>query len=53
VRQWEELYAEAHRMADELLERRLGPSNRRSGQDDRRRDGDDHFRFVPNRQHQV
>jgi EAL domain-containing protein (putative c-di-GMP-specific phosphodiesterase class I) len=36
VRQWEELYAEAHRMADELLERRLGPSDRRGGPDDRR-----------------
>jgi EAL domain-containing protein (putative c-di-GMP-specific phosphodiesterase class I) len=36
VRQWEELYAEAHRMADELLERRMGPSNRRAGPDDRR-----------------
>jgi EAL domain-containing protein (putative c-di-GMP-specific phosphodiesterase class I) len=47
VRQWEELYAEAHRMADELLERRLGPSDRRSGQDDRRRDGNGHFRFAP------
>jgi EAL domain-containing protein (putative c-di-GMP-specific phosphodiesterase class I) len=36
VRQWEELYQEAHRMADELLERRQGPSERRSGPDDRR-----------------
>jgi EAL domain-containing protein (putative c-di-GMP-specific phosphodiesterase class I) len=36
VRQWEELYAEAHRMADELIERRLGPNDRRSGPDDRR-----------------
>src|SRR5439155_26250622 len=35
VRQWEELYAEAHRMADELLERRSGPNDRRSGQHDR------------------
>ena len=47
VRQWDELYAEAHRIADELIERRNGPSNRRSGQDDRRRDGNGHFRFVP------
>jgi EAL domain-containing protein (putative c-di-GMP-specific phosphodiesterase class I) len=36
VRQWEELYEEAHRMADELLERRDGPGDRRSGIDDRR-----------------
>jgi diguanylate cyclase len=47
VRQWEELYAEAHRMADELLERRLGPTDRRSGQSDRRREGNGHFRVVP------
>jgi EAL domain-containing protein (putative c-di-GMP-specific phosphodiesterase class I) len=46
VRQWEELYADAHRMADELLERRLGPTDRRLGQDDRRRDGDGAFRFA-------
>jgi EAL domain-containing protein (putative c-di-GMP-specific phosphodiesterase class I) len=38
VRQWEELYEEAHRMADELLERRLGPSDRRAGPSDRRED---------------
>jgi EAL domain-containing protein (putative c-di-GMP-specific phosphodiesterase class I) len=38
VRQWEELYEEAHRMAQELLERRYGPDNRRSGIDDRRSD---------------
>jgi EAL domain-containing protein (putative c-di-GMP-specific phosphodiesterase class I) len=38
VRQWEELYQEAHRMADELLERRLGPSDRRAGPSDRRED---------------
>jgi EAL domain-containing protein (putative c-di-GMP-specific phosphodiesterase class I) len=50
VRQWEELYADAHRMADELLERRLGPTNRRSGQDDRRRDGNGALRFMPTRQ---
>jgi EAL domain-containing protein (putative c-di-GMP-specific phosphodiesterase class I) len=49
VRQWEELYAEAHRMADELLERRLGASDRRSGQHDRRHDGDGEFRFAPQR----
>ena len=36
VRQWEELYGEAHRMAAELIERRDGPSDRRSGLDDRR-----------------
>jgi EAL domain-containing protein (putative c-di-GMP-specific phosphodiesterase class I) len=36
VRQWEELYAEAHRMASELLERRAGPPDRRSGTPDRR-----------------
>jgi EAL domain-containing protein (putative c-di-GMP-specific phosphodiesterase class I) len=36
VRQWEELYQEAHRMAEELLERREGPSDRRAGIDDRR-----------------
>ena len=47
VRQWEELYAEAHRMADELLERRSGPNDRRSGQPDRRGGGADGFRFVP------
>ena len=47
VRQWEELYAEAHRMADELLERRLGPSDRRSGPDDRRHDSNGYIRFAP------
>ncbi len=36
VRQWQELYEEAHRMADELLERRMGPNDRRSGPSDRR-----------------
>ena len=36
VRQWEELYGEAHRMAAELIERREGPNDRRSGLDDRR-----------------
>src|SRR4051794_4406434 len=36
VRQWEELYEEAHRMADELLERRAGPNDRRNGPNDRR-----------------
>jgi EAL domain-containing protein (putative c-di-GMP-specific phosphodiesterase class I) len=50
VRQWEELYAEAHRIADELIERRAGPSNRRSGPNDRRRDANGHFRFVPSSQ---
>ncbi|HEX6713218.1 MAG TPA: EAL domain-containing protein [Thermoleophilaceae bacterium] len=46
VRQWDELYAEAHRMADELLERRLGPSDRRGGPGDRRRDGNGRLRFI-------
>ena len=46
VRQWEELYAEAHRMADELLERRDGPSDRRSGLMDRRDDTNGHGRFL-------
>jgi EAL domain-containing protein (putative c-di-GMP-specific phosphodiesterase class I) len=36
VRQWEELYEEAHRMAAQLLERRAGPPDRRSGTPDRR-----------------
>jgi EAL domain-containing protein (putative c-di-GMP-specific phosphodiesterase class I) len=36
VRQWEELYQEAHRMAAELLERRQGMPDRRSGTPDRR-----------------
>ena len=36
VRQWEELYGEAHRMAAELIERRDGPNDRRSGLQDRR-----------------
>jgi EAL domain-containing protein (putative c-di-GMP-specific phosphodiesterase class I) len=47
VRQWDELYAEAHRIADELLERRNGPTNRRSGPDDRRRFTNGQGRFVP------
>jgi EAL domain-containing protein (putative c-di-GMP-specific phosphodiesterase class I) len=38
VRQWEELFAEAHRMASELLERRSGLNDRRSGTPDRRDD---------------
>jgi EAL domain-containing protein (putative c-di-GMP-specific phosphodiesterase class I) len=46
VRQWEELYEEAHRMADELLERRLGLPDRRSGMDDRREESRGR-RFVP------
>jgi EAL domain-containing protein (putative c-di-GMP-specific phosphodiesterase class I) len=49
VRQWDELYAEAHRIADELLERRNGPTNRRSGPDDRRRFTNGQGRFVPTR----
>jgi EAL domain-containing protein (putative c-di-GMP-specific phosphodiesterase class I) len=36
VRQWEELYEEAHRIAAELLERRQGVFDRRSGTPDRR-----------------
>jgi EAL domain-containing protein (putative c-di-GMP-specific phosphodiesterase class I) len=47
VRQWEELYQEAHRMADELLERRQGPSDRRSGQADRREYQVERRRFTP------
>jgi EAL domain-containing protein (putative c-di-GMP-specific phosphodiesterase class I) len=47
VRQWEELYAEAHRIADELIERRYGPSDRRAGPNDRRHIDNGHFRFVP------
>jgi predicted signal transduction protein with EAL and GGDEF domain len=46
VRQWDELYAEAHRMADELLERRAGPSDRRYGPDDRRSTEDGDVRFA-------
>jgi EAL domain-containing protein (putative c-di-GMP-specific phosphodiesterase class I) len=46
VRQWEELYAEAHRMATELLERREGPTDRRSGLPDRREDKAVERRFV-------
>jgi hypothetical protein len=34
-------------MADELLERRAGPTNRRSGPDDRRRHENGHVRFTP------
>jgi EAL domain-containing protein (putative c-di-GMP-specific phosphodiesterase class I) len=46
LRQWRELYEEAHRMADELLERRNGPSDRRSGPDDRRDAFEGSGRFV-------
>jgi EAL domain-containing protein (putative c-di-GMP-specific phosphodiesterase class I) len=45
VRQWEELYEEAHRMAAELLERRAGPTDRRSGTPDRRDEGTKVGRF--------
>jgi hypothetical protein len=45
VRQWEELYEEAHRMAAELLERRAGPPDRRSGTPDRRDEGTKLGRF--------
>jgi diguanylate cyclase len=47
VKQWEELYMEAHRMAEELLERRMGPNDRRSGPGDRRGDDDEYGRFAP------
>jgi EAL domain-containing protein (putative c-di-GMP-specific phosphodiesterase class I) len=47
VRQWEELYAQAHKIADEMLERRLGPSDRRDGPGDRRNDGNSHGRIIP------
>jgi EAL domain-containing protein (putative c-di-GMP-specific phosphodiesterase class I) len=48
VRQWEELYREAHRVAGELLERRGGPNDRRSGPSDRRDEDDEtRGRFVP------
>ena len=46
LRQWEELYEEAHRIADELLERRNGPTDRRSGPDDRRDSFERSGRFV-------
>ena len=46
VRQWEELYGEAHRMAAELIERRDGPTDRRSGLDDRRMKVPSGPRFV-------
>jgi EAL domain-containing protein (putative c-di-GMP-specific phosphodiesterase class I) len=46
LRQWNELYAEAHRIADELLERRGGPNDRRSGPTDRRSSGNGHLRFA-------
>jgi EAL domain-containing protein (putative c-di-GMP-specific phosphodiesterase class I) len=45
VRQWQELYEEAHRMADELIERRQGPNDRRAGPDDRRHDHSRKGRF--------
>jgi EAL domain-containing protein (putative c-di-GMP-specific phosphodiesterase class I) len=45
VRQWEELFAEAHRMASELLERRNGPPDRRAGTPDRRDDPTARGRF--------
>jgi EAL domain-containing protein (putative c-di-GMP-specific phosphodiesterase class I) len=45
VRQWEELFAEAHRMATELLERRNGPADRRAGTPDRRDDPTARGRF--------
>jgi EAL domain-containing protein (putative c-di-GMP-specific phosphodiesterase class I) len=45
VRQWEELYQEAHRMAAELLERRQGVPDRRSGTPDRRDESREVVRF--------
>jgi EAL domain-containing protein (putative c-di-GMP-specific phosphodiesterase class I) len=45
VRQWEELFEEAHRMATELLERRAGLPDRRSGTPDRRDDPTAQRRF--------
>jgi EAL domain-containing protein (putative c-di-GMP-specific phosphodiesterase class I) len=45
VRQWEELFEEAHRMASELLERRMGPPDRRSGTPDRRDEPEKSRRF--------
>jgi EAL domain-containing protein (putative c-di-GMP-specific phosphodiesterase class I) len=47
VRQWAELYEEAHRMADELLERRQGLNDRRLGPGDRRDAHDGSRRFAP------
>jgi EAL domain-containing protein (putative c-di-GMP-specific phosphodiesterase class I) len=44
VRQWDELFAEAHRMASELLERRSGPTDRRLGAPDRRGEPADYVR---------
>jgi EAL domain-containing protein (putative c-di-GMP-specific phosphodiesterase class I) len=46
LRQWEELYEEAHRMAAELIERRRGPSDRRAGPGDRRADSPSNGRFA-------
>jgi EAL domain-containing protein (putative c-di-GMP-specific phosphodiesterase class I) len=45
VRQWEELYEEAHRIAAELLERRQGMPDRRSGTPDRRDERPQSARF--------
>jgi len=47
VRQWEELYAEAHRMTNELLERRLGPRDRRTGLRERRSKANGGYRVAP------
>jgi EAL domain-containing protein (putative c-di-GMP-specific phosphodiesterase class I) len=46
VKQWEELYADAHRGADDLLERRMGPLDRRSGASDRRAAEDRQYRVL-------
>jgi len=46
VKQWEELYADAHRAADDLLERRMGPLDRRSGAGDRRAAEDAQYRVM-------
>ena len=46
LRQWEELYEEAHRIAEELVERRQGPNDRRSGPGDRRASRPERARFL-------
>jgi EAL domain-containing protein (putative c-di-GMP-specific phosphodiesterase class I) len=45
LRQWEELYQEAHRIAEELVERRQGPTDRRAGPGDRRGERRERGRF--------
>src|SRR4051794_17206987 len=46
VRQWEELYAGAHRVTNELLERRLGPRERRTGPGERRTAANSGYRVA-------